>query len=29
MDGDGSYVPSVNRLLFIINVCTAFDNEIV
>jgi hypothetical protein len=26
--GGGSYVPSVNRLLFLINVCTAFDNNI-
>jgi hypothetical protein len=26
--GWGSYVPSVNRLLFLMNVCTAFDNKI-
>jgi len=24
----GGYVPSVNRLLFLMNVCTAFDNKI-
>ena len=26
--GWGSYVPSVNHLLFLLNVCTAFDNKI-
>ena len=28
MGWGGGYVPSVNRLLFLMNVCTAFDNNI-